>query len=161
MFSVVDEISQCIELLQPEKLKQIFSHHLVLKNVDKQKYLDQINNKIEQLKIAREKSEIIDPIRIKQTKYGKLRNLKVIAGSFGVCVGLISLIALLRDNVPYPGFTAFIGMQTASFAIGTGIGHLMVGSAEGRKIGMLEKHFNSVFKKAYFVKALLEEVVAV
>ncbi len=53
--SVVDEIGQCIEHLQPEKLKQILSYNLVLKNVDKQKYLDQINNQIEQLKTAKEK----------------------------------------------------------------------------------------------------------
>ena len=36
LLSVVDEIGIIIELLQPDKLKQIFSHNLVLKKIDKE-----------------------------------------------------------------------------------------------------------------------------
>ena len=164
VLSAVDEISQCIELLQPEKLKQIFSHNVVLKNVDKQKYLDQINNKIERLKMAREKSERIDPIRIMQAKYVDRGTSKSLGGLLVAGVGLSSLIAVVWDTIPFNQKldpTRFLSMCASSLGIATGAYFFANGLSDIFKFEMLEKHFNSAFKKAYFVKALLEEVVAV
>ena len=50
MLSAVDAISLCIEELQPEKLRKIFYHNLMLKNADKEKY-KHVNKKIKRLKI--------------------------------------------------------------------------------------------------------------
>ncbi len=164
IFSVVDEIGQCIELLQPEKLKQIFSHNVVLKTIDKQKYLDQINSKIEQLKSAREKTEIIDPIRIKQAKYRYRGFLKYLGGTLVACVGLSSLICVVRDTIPFHqklDETSLLSICASSLAMATGVYFVATGLSVMRKIEMLEQHFNSTFKKAYFVKALLEDVQAV
>ncbi len=108
-------------------------------------------------------------IKIIQSKYLTRATLKLIYGSAGLIVGFSSLIAFLE--APTEGNTLWaksgISLRTLSiyasiFGIVTGSYFIATGADDRfMQYEMLEKHFNSAFKKTYFIKALLEDVQAV